>query len=218
MMARRNPKQARSLARSGSTRAPYAKVLIVCEGEKTEPNYFNELKNYYKINSANIVITGDCGSDPLSIFRDAKKRHLEQQDLGDAFDQVYCVFDRDAHTTYADALNAIKAMPRKTGFHAIRSVPCFEYWLLLHYLYTTKPYMKVANKSVCNLVIADLRQHDPQYAKGCTGTFERLLPHLDKAITHAEKSLKSAMAIDADNPITDVHVLVHFLRNIKSAA
>lgn len=57
-MMSRKPKQGKSLARSGSTRAPYAKVFIVCEGEKTEPNYFNELKSYYKINSANIVITG----------------------------------------------------------------------------------------------------------------------------------------------------------------
>lgn len=32
-----------SFQRRAARRAPYAKVLIVCEGEKTEPNYFKGL-------------------------------------------------------------------------------------------------------------------------------------------------------------------------------
>lgn len=51
-------KQASDLQRLKERRAPYDRVLIVCEGEKTEPNYFNELKDYYKLNSANVEVTG----------------------------------------------------------------------------------------------------------------------------------------------------------------
>ena len=37
---KRKAKQTRDLKRKKDKRAPYDKVLIVCEGGKTEPNYF----------------------------------------------------------------------------------------------------------------------------------------------------------------------------------
>ena len=48
----RKPRGARELKRRDHTRAPYDKVLIVTEGKKTELEYFNDLKKYYRINSA----------------------------------------------------------------------------------------------------------------------------------------------------------------------
>ncbi|WP_224217287.1 RloB family protein [Vibrio cholerae] len=39
---KRKAKAERELSRRKSKRSSYEKVLIVCEGEKTEPNYFNE--------------------------------------------------------------------------------------------------------------------------------------------------------------------------------
>lgn len=214
-MARHRPQKAKSLGRSKASRAPYEKVLIVCEGEKTEPNYFKELRDYFRINSANIVISGDCGSDPLNIVKEAKRYAKEEQQLGDAFDRVYCVFDRDAHASYAAALNAVRDTRQKSSIQAVRSVPCFEYWFLLHYEYTTKPYAEAGGKSVCDQVVADLRKHDPRYTKGCHGSFDALLPHLRQALVHAERSFKSAIANDTENPMTEVHGLVTFLMSIK---
>ena len=37
---KRKAKSAEQLERRKAKRSPYEKVLIVCEGEKTEPNYF----------------------------------------------------------------------------------------------------------------------------------------------------------------------------------
>lgn len=94
---KRKAKKASDLTRRKARRAPYTKVLLVCEGEKTEPHYFNGLKDHYGLNSANVEICGDCGSDPLSIIDHAKQRYREEKDAGDAFDRVFCVFDKDAH-------------------------------------------------------------------------------------------------------------------------
>jgi len=41
------------LERRKSRRAPYDRVLIVCEGSKTEPNYLQELIDCLELNSAN---------------------------------------------------------------------------------------------------------------------------------------------------------------------
>lgn len=86
-----------SLARRKPRREPYAKVLIVCEGAKTEPNYFNGLKDHYELNSANVEITGESGSSPAGIVKYAKQRYRKEKEAGDPFDKVYCVFDQD-HT------------------------------------------------------------------------------------------------------------------------
>ena len=38
------------------------RILIVCEGAKTEPNYFEGARSYFKLNTANVVVSGESGS------------------------------------------------------------------------------------------------------------------------------------------------------------
>lgn len=40
---KRKQRRATSLQRKKALKAPYDRVLIVCEGAKTEPNYFREI-------------------------------------------------------------------------------------------------------------------------------------------------------------------------------
>jgi len=101
---KRKAKKAKDLKRRKSKRAAYDKVLIVCEGEKTEPNYFKELVIFYAINTANVAIDGSCGSSPISVVRQAVKLYKSEAKKGDPYDRVYCVFDRDSHSTYDEAL------------------------------------------------------------------------------------------------------------------
>ena len=52
----------------------YDRVLIVCEGEQTEPLYFESFKQEYDLSSANVVVTdASKGSDPVSVVRYAEK-------------------------------------------------------------------------------------------------------------------------------------------------
>jgi hypothetical protein len=214
---KRKARQARDLARRKGRRAPYAKVLIVCEGEKTEPHYFNELKDHYGLNSANIEICGDCGSDPLSIIQHAKQRYREEKDAGDAFDKVFCVFDKDTHAHYQQGLDTIRSATPKNVYVAITSVPCFEYWLLLHFNYTTRPYDSLPGNSACNQVLTELKSHMAGYTKGSIDIFSALLGQLDFAKNNAIRALQSAEANHTDNPSTKVHELVDFLQNIKGS-
>ncbi len=101
---KRRAKKAADLKRKKAIRQPYPKVLVVCEGEKTEPRYFAGLKDHYHLNSANIEICGDCGSEPLKIFHEARDRYRDEKANGDPFDRVYCVFDKDSHGTYQRAM------------------------------------------------------------------------------------------------------------------
>lgn len=212
---KRKARSARQLSRRNAQRKPYAKVLIVCEGEKTEPHYFYGLKDHYALNSANVEICGDCGSDPVGIVKYGQQRYHEERDAGDAFDKVYCVFDKDSHANYQQAMDLIhRAVPKDT-FMAVNSIPCFEYWLLLHFNYTTQPFSGQPGKSACAQLIDALKNFMPDYAKGERDIFARLVDQLPFAIDNAERALRAAAANDTDNPSTRVHELVRFLQHIK---
>lgn len=212
---KRKAKSAKGLQRRAAKRDAYAKVLIVCEGEKTEPHYFHGLRNYYGLNTANVEVSGESGSDPNSVVRFAKQRFREEKDAGDAFDKVFCVFDKDTHHHYGEALGSIAAAQPRDTFIAINSVPCFEYWLLLHFVYSTKPYVALSGNSAGNQVLSELQAYLPAYDKGSEDIFMSLLGQLEFAKNNAERSLRQAEASGTDNPTTRIHELVGFLQTIN---
>lgn len=67
LFKKRKAKSVKDTKRKSARREAYDRVLIVCEGTKTEPYYFEGLKAEYNLHSANIRITGNCDSAPISI-------------------------------------------------------------------------------------------------------------------------------------------------------
>lgn len=213
---KRKAKAERELSRRKSKRSSYEKVLIVCEGEKTEPNYFNEQVNHYKLNSANVAVDGSCGSSPKSVFERAKELAQIEESRGDAYDRVYCVFDKDSHSSYAQTLVDIDSHKSCSKFLAVTSVPCFEYWLLLHFQYSTKPYHSSGKSSIADQVIKDLKVFITNYSKGDNAIFTQLLGQLEFAKQNAIRANKTANSNHTDNPTTLVHELVEYLQDLKS--
>ena len=210
---KRKARHTQAMERKKAKRAPYDRVLIVCEGEKSEPHYLTELRDYYGLNTANIEVDGDCGSSPMSVFNHAKQRYEDLLHKGDNYDRVYCVIDKDKHPDYQQALEAIANANPKGCFYAINSVPCFEYWVLLHFIYTTQPFHATETKSICDCVCETLRAcYLPTYSKGGKGLFAQLLPQLEFAKANASRSLKEAERNHTDNPSTQMYELVVYLQ------
>ncbi|MGB1763597.1 RloB family protein [Alloalcanivorax xenomutans] len=212
---KRKAKSAKNLQRKGARRAAYKKILIVCEGEKTEPNYFEGAREYYELNTVNVEVRGDCGSDPMSIVSFAKQRYREEKDAGDPFDQIYCVFDKDGHATYTRAIDALTSATPKDTYFTINSVPSFEYWLLLHFVYSTRPYTALPGNSSGNQVLTDLKNYIPDYEKGRRTIFEELIEQLEQAKNYAKRVLQESKRNQTDNPSTRVHELVEALQKLK---
>lgn len=218
---KRTAKKSKDLSRKVPTKAPLKKILIVCEGEKTEPNYFEELRDYYQLNTASVIdVTGDCGSSPLSVFRHSKSLQTDAVQKGAPYDIVFCVIDKDAHTDYYAALDAISKSKPLNQWVAINSIPCFEYWLLLHHTYTTKAFESLAGNSSGNQVLSELKKHFTAYEKGTKGMFMAslsVLPDkdLNVVIQKAERCVKHAEETQTDNPSTYVHILVKELLELK---
>jgi hypothetical protein len=219
LFEKRKAKTALDLQRQAARRAVYQRILIVCEGEKTEPNYFKEAREFYCLNTVNVEVRGDCGSDPMSIVQFAKQRFKEEKNLGNSFDRIYCVFDKDGHAKYTDALQAIADAVPKNIYFAINSVPCFEYWLLLHFTYSTRPYLSKPRKSSGDQVLDDLKKEMPNYKKGQRTIFSDLhvdpKANLEEAKNRAKRSLIESQKNGTDNPSTRVHELIQMLQNLK---
>lgn len=213
---KRKARSAKQLARKKESRSSYERALIVCEGSKTEPNYFCELVNSLELNTANVEVDGNCGSSPISIFNYAQKRYVEEKRTGDGFDRVFCVFDKDSHESYEEALRLHSDMKPKGVFKAIVSVPCFEYWLLLHYVFTTKPFEADRNGSICASLISELKKYLHDYEKGDENIYSVLSGQTDQAIAYSKRALTQSDENDTDNPSTIIHELVEYLRDLKS--
>ena len=164
--AKRKPKGDTQLRRRGSTRQPNERILIVCEDSKSAADYFKAARRYFGLTS--VVVSGDCGSAPINVVESAKQKYDESVSETNSFDHVYCVFDRDTHPTYQKALNCIKTWKSQSlPFEAITSVPCFEYWLLLHFTCSTKPYHATGKNSASDKVKKELKVRGrlPGYTK-----------------------------------------------------
>ncbi len=96
------------------------------------------------------------------------------------------------------------------------SVPCFEYWLLLHFRYTAKPYAATGGSSVGDAVLKDLKKEMPMYKKNDNNIFKSLSSKIETAKTNAAKSLKDAKNNNTDNPSTNIHDLIDYLQKLKN--
>lgn len=213
---KRKARQAESLRRKLAKRAPYDVVLIVCEG-KTEHHYFSGLRDVLRLNNANLIIADKIpGSAPVSVVDFAIEKYKKEKDL--PYDRVYCVFDKDKHTTYAAALDKISSthLKKGTSLNAITSVPCFEIWLLLHYTYTTRSFCAAGDESNCKLVVSEIKRHIPDYQKGSKEIFATVADKMDIAITNAKKLESFHKTIGTDNPSTKIYELVEYLQNLKN--
>jgi hypothetical protein len=201
-----------SYRRRAPQREPYDYILIVCEGEKTEPNYFHGLRQAHALSSANVEIVRPPAHDPISIVAHAERRLVEG-----GYDRAYCVFDRNGHAGFDAALHNIANSEngRCGRLHAITSVPCFEVWILLHFAYTSAPFSRAGSQSACDRVVGEVKRHFPDYAKGHQDAYAKLAAMEQQAIANATRLQKENLKTGSGNPGTQVHALVDYLRHLK---
>ena len=202
------------LQRERHKRAQNKRYLIVCEGTKTESYYFQSLLEDIGIRLPTVRVAKNEGSSPDRIVTHALDLYEEDARQGDAYDAVYCVFDRDKHTTFGAAVQRTKDC--QAPLIAITSTPCFEVWLLLHFGYTDQPFHAAGKKSVGDQVVAQLKRKPGmgQYGKGQQGIYVQLKDKLDSALNNADRLRQHGKDTGSINPATDVDQLVLTLQTL----
>lgn len=202
-MARKKPE--RYLKRQPKKLKLRAKILIVCEGQKTEKEYFEYLKKKYRLNTAEVKIKEDGGSSPNSVFKDALNLYNESLERNQiAYDAVYCVYDQDEFSQHADVKNKIN---QQKNFNLIFSNPCFEVWYLFHDDKLTKPFIKAGSKTASH----QAKSKANKLLKDAGSSYlEFLFSRTDQAIENAKSNAKQKI----NNPYTDVYKLVESMLEI----
>lgn len=136
-MARGRPGAGKKpLRRRVATLRPRKTFLIICEGERTEPEYLDALKRQRSAREAAAVDirveTGRGVSTPrqlVDIALAARQRALGE---GAEIDEFWCVFDVEWPINHPGLRTAIEKA-ESNGVRLAVSNPCFELWLILHF-------------------------------------------------------------------------------------
>lgn len=190
--------------RRGPWLQPRQKILIVCEGSKTEKIYFTAIRRELRLTATAIEVVGgdEAGTAPKSIVEHAKALNSAAKRRREPFASTWCVFDRDDHLRIEEAFQQAEG----NGYNIAFSNPCFELWYLLHF-------QDQGAEIHRDNVARQLLRHLPKYAKG-VDVSRHLIPIQAAAVTRAKKLRdyhKRAFEPVTKNPSTSVDMLVGFL-------
>lgn len=108
------------------------RVLIVCEGERTEPNYFKSFNMMKNASDLVYEVKTDGGQiNTLQVVDKAIELRDKAKSTGKAYDAVWAVFDKDDFTD-SDFDNAI-TKAEKNGIGCAWSNEAFELWYVYHF-------------------------------------------------------------------------------------
>lgn len=213
-MVSRKQRKIDDYKRREAFKEPRKSILIVCEGEKTEPIYFNALKETLRLIMVDVEIVGEGGA-PITVVNRAIARREERKQIAKKsltkteYEVIYCVVDVDTHETLDQAID--KA--RGNEICVILSNPCFEYWYILHFRKTSAPFSSSQN------VKSALRREHSAYSESDTTIFNVVYPKTSDAIKHSKEVLNEQHNDAEDlrdcNPSTHVHKIVEYLHTAQ---
>ncbi|MDN3587173.1 RloB family protein [Pedobacter aquatilis] len=109
--------------------------LIVSEGERTEPIYFNYLASQLPKHMVNTIEVDGAGDNTLNVVNKAIELRDERKanKLKPNFDEVWAVYDKD---DFPDArYNLAVETAGQNGIESAHSNQSFELWYVLHFQY-----------------------------------------------------------------------------------
>lgn len=190
-----------SLRRRRSFREPRARFLIVCEGEVTEPRYFNDVRRAERgIIDLKVVPAGipkTVVEQAVKMKKESERDAKSRKDENLLYDHVWCVFDVDEHPFVPEA----KQQAQANAINVAVSNPCFELWFLLHFQDQTAHIERQKVQHLC-------RTHMPGYRKA--PPCDVLRPDQPKAAERANQleNWQASRNNAGGNPSTGVHRLI----------
>lgn len=192
--------------RQRSPKTMVCRILIVCEGEKTEPNYFRAFNRVQRGSIVYEVETGGGGINTMTVVNEAVRRRSMAQ-----YDSVWAVFDKDSFPS--DQFNGAIAKAKNSGINCAWSNEAFELWYLLHFHNrVTAMSREDYGKAISDAVNKKRGTKDYKYAKNDAENYRIVTEHgcQDDAIRNAENlHLKCTdEKYHTHNPCTLVYRLV----------
>lgn len=195
--------------------------LIVCEGTKTEPNYFESIRSHLSGGEGDKVVIVGSQSNTLGLVERAKAEIAARNESDNPpFYHVWLVFDKDSFpdddfdntiilAEQEDAKFGMKGDILYPHWQAAWSNEAFELWYLFHFQDNIGG--GISRERFKEMLSNHLGF---SYRKNAQDMFEILLPRMSVAIERAERAFKrwsEDEPFHARNPATAVYKLVREL-------
>jgi hypothetical protein len=192
----------RDCSRRVDTRFIRDRILILCEGKKTERNYFRKFP--VNVELVEIEVKG-TGANTLSLVKEALRLGQDAANAGRPYNQIWCVFDRDSFPR--GNFNCAFREADENHIHIAYSNQCFELWYLLHYHFNDTAIRRQEYASRLT------KWMGRKYHKNYEDMYDLLKERQTTAIRNAEKLLGrfNPRNPEKDDPSTTVHKLVEAL-------
>ena len=211
------PQKPRRVKRGRPRRSGKPRILILCEGTRTEPNYFEGLKKSKSLTSVVVRTLRPGQVGPTGLL----KRVREELKEDSGWDEVYCVLDHDGREAKIKPLEkGLAAIGHKTDSCDIKMIvsnPCFEFWLLMHFEITDRPFSAGARGTECEDVIRRLERHLKGYEKNDSQVFEKCREHIHTALDNTERLRRTTRSLPESPaaPQTQVEALIRRLLKLS---
>ena len=192
----------KSLSRRERIRKP-RRILIVCEGKKTEPNYFKKFQANQEVYDR-IEVQG-TGYNTVSLINEAIRIKNEAIQRKEPYIEVWCVFDKDDFSIELFE-NAI-SLANKNKIKCAYSIEAFELWYLLHFNYYDAALSRLQYKDKLSELLKK------PYKKNDEEMYSILRERQSRAIQNARKLFYKQCTLPRkeQNPVTTVFRLVERL-------
>lgn len=198
--------------------------LIVCEGEETEPNYFEGLKNdlpkgvltYFQID-----IEGTGYNTQSLLIEALRLRKLYEEEYNRPIDRLWVVFDKDSFS--ADNFNSAitRCQNSRLVIGCAWSNEAFELWYLLHFHYCNNGLNRVDYQRLLEENLKAFVGENYKYLKNSIEIYELLKKHasIETAVRNAKMlaaNFEGRQDYANHNPCTMVYKLVEELLELKN--
>jgi hypothetical protein len=204
-----SPRFSSKLKRRPPVREPKRKLIVVCEGKVTEPEYLTALaRDCRALIALDLSIERGAGTPMSLVERAAALSPRKRRKRAESFekrDEIWVMFDRDEHPYFIDAINRAQSV----GVGVAYSNPCFELWLALHFESWDRPMSRHAMQD-------HIRKRFPQYdrTKAKTIPFKYFAEFVEQAEARAVTlcSNRNNEGDTCGNPSTTVYCLTRRIR------
>ena len=157
------------------------RYYIFCEGQQTEPKYFNGFKKYIESNPIYkdmvLIEIEPCGAETMRVIGQAEE-YVRKNKITKG--QIWCVYDKDSFPAerfngVLEKAEVLNTQNEDVQYHVAWSNECIEFWFILHFSYYTSnnhrsEYIEYLNNKFTELGIG-------KYAKNMENIFDVLLEY-----------------------------------------
>jgi hypothetical protein len=195
-------KRKTALTRLQNTRK-LRRILIVCEGEKTDPNYFRKFPANPEVYDS-IDVYG-TGYNMVSLINEAIRIKNLALQKKEPYIEIWCIFDKDDFSV--ELFESAITLAGKNQIRCAYSIEAFEIWYMLHFNY----YDSAFSRSQYKKKLSELLKKP--YLKNNEEMFSLLKNRQNRAIQNAQKLYykQCLLPLGEQNPVTTVFHLVERL-------